>query len=170
MAIPYHFDALLPTAKRYASPKFRRVAWKFSFKNLDWYDALELVAFVETIGLRHARYILHWRGLASIRAYQKLRFHIGTDADEYILLNQQAMGVDEGLAILRAMLDGGWKRGKLPRYVGDALRDLRKAGNSRVAIAKATGLTQDQVSYQITRGRKKGVSVASASAFGALAV
>lgn len=165
--MPYTFDALLPTAERFASLKFRRVAWRLSYKHLDWYDALELVAFVQAIGLPYARYIFHWRGLASVRAYGYLRKHVGAEADAYIHANLSAFSLDDGLAVLKAMKDGGWSRGKVPQIVSDALRESRKRGNTIAEIARGTGLTREQVKT-ICKVRTKADLRVKAAAYGAL--
>jgi hypothetical protein len=162
-------DALLPTAERYASQKFRRVAQYFRFKHLDWWDALELVAFVESIGLDHARYILHWKAPATIRAYLFLRDHVGDEASEPIRRNVECMGLDQGLGILAAMKDGGWTKGKVPDVVRMSLLELRKRGMKQSDIAKLTGLSHGQVNRLTNAAGRRNRSV-QAAAFGALAL
>lgn len=165
--LPYTFDALLPTHERYASDKFRRVAQYFQFRHLDWEDALELVAFVESIGFKWARYILHWKGSAVCSAYARLRHHVGADADPYIRENVEGMGMEAGLAILKAMQDGGWKRGRLPWMVKMALKELRKRGMSMPAIGGYVGLTVDQVQTALD-ARKAPQKAVRAAAYGGL--
>lgn len=164
--IPYHCDALLDPAQRYASLRYRRVAQRIELRLLTWADAAELVGFVETIGLRHARYILRWRGQAVVRAYRRLRKHIGDAAHPYIQANQSEMGVDTGLAVLRAMQDGGWTHGRLPWVVKMALKELRKS-NTIAAIARETGLSREQVKTACDV-RRDGRLREQASASGAL--
>lgn len=137
----YDCDALLAAPERYASQRFRRAR---AFM-VDRADAVELVAFVESIGgVLFAQRIFHW-GHAQVQAYAALRQHLLDAAQPYIRANHAAMGVDEGLAVLQAMRDGGWERGQLPWPVKMALKTLRKRGMSIASIAKATGLSREQV-------------------------
>src|SRR3954447_21299223 len=55
--IPFHCDALLPQAERYASLKFRRCARVFEG---DASDAVELAAFLAVVPFHWARWIFHW--------------------------------------------------------------------------------------------------------------
>lgn len=138
----YDCDALLAAPERYASQRFRRAR---AFV-LDRADAIELVSFVESIGgILFAKRIFHWTGHAQVLAYEELRSHFVREAQPYIRVNHAQMGVDQGLAVLQAMRDGGWRRGQLPWPVKTALKTLRKRGNSIADIAKATGLTREQV-------------------------
>lgn len=167
-SLPYHCDALLPTAERYASLKFRRYAQRIELRLLTWDDACELVAFVESIGgVKYARYIFHWKGLAVVRAYGRIRKHVG-DVQHLIQANQNAFGTDVGLAVLASMRDGGWTRGKLPWIARTALKDLRKRGVKIADIAKVTGLSREQVktACEVRSGKAK---ARRAAAFASLA-
>lgn len=169
--LPHTFDALLPTPERYSSLRFRRVSRFLQLRLLDWADAVELCAFVETVGVEYATYIFHWNGQAVVRAYRRLRRHVGDHPDlaKAIAENETAMGVDAGLAVLQAMRDGGWESGSLPACVRAALKDLRKAGLNMAQIAERTGLRYDQVRHVAGYRSGRGKAV-QAGAFGALAV
>lgn len=147
----YHCDALLPTAERYASLKFRRFSRWFRPTKLAWDDALELVAFVETIGLKHARFVFHWHGQAGVKAYARLRQHMLDEAQPYISANVASLGLDDGLAVLRAMQDGGWQSHGLPNVVRMAIQTLLVDHNA-AQVARKLGLTVDQVVW--ASGRK----------------
>lgn len=145
----YSCDALLPTAERYASLKFRRYSRWFRPTRFAWDEALELVAFVETIGgVKFAAFVFHW-GHAGVKAYERLRKHMLADAQPYIRANEGSVGLDDGLAVLKAMQDGGWKSHGLPKLVKNALASLIHAGNGPTEVARATGLSVDQVLWAV---------------------
>jgi hypothetical protein len=170
--LPYHCDALLPQAERYASLKFRRLAQRIEIKLLTWEDLIELIAFVESIGgVKYARYIFMWKGRAVVRAYRRLKKYVGDAADAAVAANQSHMGVDVGLAVLTAMLEGGWKgKRTLPPVVKMSLKALRKQGNTISAISKATGLSREQVKTACDVRRKDGARSERAAAYSALAL
>lgn len=148
----YHCDALLPTAERYASLKFRRFSRWFRPTKLDWGDALELIAFVEVVGVKYARFIFHWTGHAPVRAYARLRRHVGGEAEPFIQANRASIGLDDGLAVLRAMQDGRWERG-LPAVVKQSIQVLL-LDHSQAKVAKMLGLTDAQVAHASGRRLK----------------
>lgn len=161
----YDCDALLETNARYASLKFRRFSRWFRPTKLDWGDAIELVAFVESIGgPKHAAYVFHW-GQAGVRAYARLRKHVGDAAQPYIRANRESLSLDDGLAVLRAMQDGGWKSHGLPDVVRKAIQTLGETHN-QAQIARLLGLTIDQVGWAMGRRgqaakRRRAASVGS---------
>lgn len=168
--LSYHCDALLPTAERYASAKFRRFAQRIELRTLDWGDLIELVAFVESIGgVKYARYIFHWKGQAVVRAYRRIKRHVGDEAQPAIRANLEQMGVDVGLAVLRAMQDGGWTGQRWCPIVKMALKDLRKRGLTLADIAKVTGLSREQVKTAVDARRKTALRV-RAAAYGSLGI
>lgn len=163
----YHCDALLPTQARYASLKFRRYSRWFRPTRLDYGDALELVAFVETIGRKHAAYVFQW-GRAGVNAYARLARHMAADAQPYIRANQASVGLDDGLAVLRAMQDGGWTRGALPRITKMSIQTLL-LDHTQSYVARQLGLTRDQV--VVATGRRGLAARASrAKAISALSI
>lgn len=165
----YTCDALLPTAQRYASLKFRRYSRWFKPTKLDYGDALELVSFVEAIGgVRHARWIFHWTGQASVKAYERLKQHVLVDAEDYIHANRASIGLDDGLAVLRAMQDGGWRGYGLPECVRKAIQVLNE-DHSQPEIAKRLGLTLEQVNYACGRRGLKS-RAGQAAAYGSLGI
>jgi hypothetical protein len=159
MAVPYDCDALLPAAERYTSMKFRRVAPLLWLDKLDWGDALELAAFVETVGLRRAKWIFHWPG-GAVRAMRQLAEHMKDHIGPYVEANMADVTRDDGLKCLRAMQDGGWTYGSLPPLVRLALLDMRDEGLSMPKIARATGLTPDQVNNCVNTGRGRSRALA----------
>lgn len=146
MTMPWTFDALLPADKRYTSLKFRRAGRQFDASRLDYADAAELCAFVETIDLKHARWIFQWRG-AGVREMDRLLKHLSADptVGRMVHDNHEAVTRSDGLAVLQAMKDGGWRQGSVPGVVRMALLDMRDAGISQPKIAAQVGLTVDQV-------------------------
>lgn len=153
--IPFHADALLPEAERYASLKFRRVhdgVW-------DVWDETEVAAFLYVVPIRWARWIFQWNRKVARKAVRV------TGNPEFALANSAALDIETGLAVIRAMRDGGWRRGKLPDVARDALRELHHRGHADSALAKITGLSVDQVQYA-----RKGRPLKSFSAIAALAV
>ncbi len=160
----YACDALLPTAERYASLKFRRFSRWFRPTKLDWWDALELVVFVETITPKAAQYVFHW-GHAGVKAYERLQKHMLPHIQPFLDDNLKSLGVDDGLAVLQAMRDGGYVGQGLPKIVRDALRELHHNGNSYQKLADLTGLSYGQVRHAIALR----VVGDRAAAYGALA-
>ena len=146
MTMPWTFDALLPAEQRYSSLKFRRVARRFDPTRLDYADAAELVAFVRTVDLKHARWMFHWAG-AGVREMDRLLKHLSADAnvERMVQENHDRTTRADGLAMLKAMRDGGWRQGSVPPGLRMALLDMRDAGLSQPKIAEMTGLTHDQV-------------------------
>lgn len=139
----YDCDALKPTAQRYASQRYRRAHSLFFH---DWDEAVELVAFVESIGgVLFAKRIFQWTGHAYVQAYADIRAQVLDAAQPYIRANRAEFGVDHGLAVLGAMRDGGWRRGRMPWVVKHALKTLRKSGWTIAKIARETGLSREQV-------------------------
>jgi len=140
-------DALLPADKRYTSLKFRRVARRFDATRLGFDDAAELVAFVETVdGVRHARRIFQWGVVGEAEAvrlvtHMKQFPQIATMVQE----NHEGLTRAEGLAVLGAMQDGGWRHGSVPAVVRMALLDLRDSGLSQEKVGLACNLTREQV-------------------------
>lgn len=154
-------DALLDKPQRYSSPLFRRCR---RLRDLDAADIAQLVAFVEAIGVKSASYVFARPGLAYARAYREVRaLHQGSVPDISI-----HMGIGEGLAILRAMQDGGYRRGQLPRITKMALKGLRKRGMTIAEIARRTKLTREQVkrACDVRLGQKR----ARSAAYSALAL
>lgn len=135
--IPFHADALLPEAERYASLKFRRVHDGY----WDEWDEAELAAFLYIVPIRWAKWIFQWsrpivRRAVDVRGNPELAF-----------ANAEKLDMETGVAVIQAMREGGWRGGKLPVIARDALRELRHRGKTAASIAKMTGLTVDQVKY-----------------------
>jgi hypothetical protein len=154
--IPFHCDALLPTAERYSSLKFRRVAQHFDG---DASDAVELAAFLAIVPFRWARWIFHWP-----RRYVLPK--VIWAPPEFIRANREALDLDTGFAVLHAMQDGGWRRGRLPDVVRNTVLELVHNGRAQVDVARELGLSQDQVQY-VVKGRN---TAASARAVAGLAI
>jgi hypothetical protein len=137
--------ATLPKEQRYTDARFRRVARNFK---LDLADAVELVAFLHFVPPRYARWIFGWRA-AGVRDAKLLMGHpqIQDLAKPLIEENIYALSVDVGLAILRAMQDGGWTPSRgAPQVVRDTIAELRAIGNRGVDIARLTGINEKTVS------------------------
>lgn len=147
MAVPYSCDALLPTAERFASPKFRRLARSFNPYKLDYAEAVELVAFLDMVPLAAAKFIFMWeKGLWGIEAARKLVEHppLIEGAQPLIAANRAVVGLDDGLMVLSAMREGGWRRGSVPEVVTQACQELRKRGWTLQEIADECGVNREQ--------------------------
>jgi hypothetical protein len=146
MTLPFCCDATLPTSERYASLKYRRVARKFDTSRLDYDLATELVAFLQLVPVHVSRWIFQWDQITRKRAVE-LTQHAPLRADALPLHNQNLLhqGPDDGLALLRAMQDGGWKNGQVPPIIGNAIRHLNDHGLGRYRIAKFLDLKPNQV-------------------------
>ena len=145
MPLPYDCDVTLPTATRYASPKFRRFARSFDPYRLDYEDAVELVAFLQMVPIHASAYIFGWDrdgvgGARSLIQSQEL-FEAGQVLDE---ANRRLVTPPDALMVLSAMQDGGWRRGPVPAIVTDGVRALRKGGQSLPKIAVQLGVTYEQ--------------------------
>lgn len=160
--IPYHVGALLPAHQRYINRQFRAIARHFRNRRLDYDDVLCLAAFLDVCPVKTcARFVFHWdrwgvkAGNAVVRHYTDI-----ARLDGLIHANRAAISADDGLAVLRAMQDGGWTRNPVPLIVSQALAELRHGGMSIGSISKLTGLTNEQVRHNIygRRGRKDGSS------------
>lgn len=138
MTIPHNCDALLPKLERAASLKFRR----FARLHLDHDDGCELVAFLDVVPHRWAKYIFGWSEylVGQVRSIGPM-----CRVPEMIADNNAHWTRDDGLAVLRAMQDGGWKSGGMPKIVVRAIWDMRDAGASLNDVAEVAGLTRDQV-------------------------
>lgn len=150
-------DVLLPTAARYTSTKYRRVSRWFDPYHLDWDDALELVAFVETVGDYAARFALQWDGPAVVEAYHLLRAHIGDRAEALIQHNLQLWSFHESLALWKALRDGNFPKNKrVPPLVADAIRGMRHAGMGLVELGAIWGVRESRIaSICRARGRSR---------------
>lgn len=134
----FDFDGLIDRA----NPRWKRAHSLF----LDLPDALELVSFVEAIGgYLFAKRVFAWHGQAEVDAYASIASEVLEQAQPFIHQWHEQFGVDQGLAILRAMQADGFRRGKLSPVTKMALKALRKRGMAIADIAKATGLSREQV-------------------------
>lgn len=149
--MPWTMDALLPKVERYTSRRFRRVFMRFRATDLDSADATELVAFVQTVGMKSAARIFQWKA-AGIREAQRLVDHIAVH--DLVQQNLDRATRADGLACLTAMRDAGWTKGSVPGIVRMALLDMRASGQSYPRIAAETGLTVDQVRVMANGLRK----------------
>ena len=161
----YHCDALLDTPARYASLKFRRYSRWFRPTRLGWDDAVELVAFVETIGPKAAAFVFHW-SKSGVKAYARLARHMVPQIQDAIDANAGSLAVQDGLDVLKAMFDGGYVSHGLPKIVKQALSTLHADGMSYAAIGRHTGLSIYQVS--LACGRRNSRKVSRAVSYGAL--
>lgn len=146
--VPWSSDALLPTAQRYASDKFRRVAGRLEAHRLDYAEAAELVAFLSLMTFRHASYIFHWKNCMKPKV-DALVAHI--HEPEMARENLARIDRADGLAMLAAMQDGGFTRGGVPNAVRMALLELRDDGMSHEAVGKLVGLPREQVKHITAR-------------------
>ena len=125
-----------------------------------WDDACALVGLVEVIGINAARWIFGWKQ-PQIDQYKALREHVGNDFPNY-------RPYVDGLHVLKAMQNGGWKRGKLPKVVRDVLREMHHRGMTYGQIGRVVGMRDDAVQWACRTPRVRPVQ--NAAAFGALAL
>lgn len=140
MTIPHNCDALLPKMERAASLKFRR----FARLHLDHDDGCELVAFLDVVPVLSARFIFGW---SDYQVGQVRSIGPACRVPQMLAENNAEWSRGDGLAVLRAMQDGGWSGGTLPKIVVRALWDLRDSGRSCSAIGAELGMSKDQVVY-----------------------
>jgi hypothetical protein len=144
-----------------ASLRFKRAQRVFV---RDIHEAIELLAFVEAIGLHAAKHIFGW-GYARVVAYKELRRNHLAEAQPYIRANEASMGVDDGVAVLQAMQAGGWRRGILPKVTRQAVRQMHHEGTSLTKIAAKLRVKRHALENAL-RTRK----LQSASAYAALGI
>jgi hypothetical protein len=146
----YHCDALLPVAERYSSTKFRRLSRRFYAHRLDAGDRLELASFLAVVPVRWSKWIFHWDRIGLWQA--KL---IPPAPQDFANANFGSVTLEDGLAVLQAMKDGGWTYGGLPWIVRMSILGLRDAKMTHKEIAELTGLTDSRVYDAITHGRRR---------------
>lgn len=154
MSMPWTCDALLPEAERYASLKFRRIARRFDATHLDYADACELAAFLGIVPVDRARWIFQWHAAGRREALRIVEHH-KDNPDVLRMVEENLVGqtVDDGLAVFKAMQDGGWTYGKVPPIVRMAMLGLRDAGLSHAKVGEMCGITREQV-RTITTGSR----------------
>ena len=145
--IPWDCDAIKPLNERSASQKFRRVRRWFEPTRLEYGEACELVAFVDLVPIKTAKWIFDWYQVPMRRNVQLLVDHLRDDETVRAMITDNMAHWEraDGLAVLRAMQEGGWTKGTVPPIVRAALLDLHDAGMSRSQVAESVGLTLDQV-------------------------
>lgn len=142
--LPYACDALLPTGQRYASEKFRLLARNFRLRKVPYEVACELVAFLHVVPLLHAKWIFQWNDHTQRRAkviWEREDVQADVARTGMVEANLRACDVDVGLAVLDAMRDGGWTRGRLPDVVRMAVAELNHRKVRVRAISSRTGLS-----------------------------
>ena len=168
--LTYHCDALLPQVERYASLKFRRVAQWFFATKMSFDDAVELMAFVRTVGgPRFAGVMLHWKPTA-YRSYARLEAH--KPLLDYVQAahraNLETMTPEDGLAVLRVLQECGWTKGALPPIVKQSIAEVLQY-TTYPKLARELGLTVDQIQWAAGR-RQNRIRRDRARAAGALAL
>jgi hypothetical protein len=150
----FHGDGLLPQAERYASGKYRRLSRAIRVPDMDYGDALELAAFMGVVGHEAASYVFQWNKRT---ANDVLRLVDWDEAREYISANLASVEEGDGLSLLRAMREGGWKRraDRLPELIRQDLRAGWDRGISSYEQAKVWPLTRDQIQRLRTPRRTK---------------
>jgi hypothetical protein len=137
-------DVTLPTGERYASSKFRRFSRITRVYRLTVEDQLELALFLRIVPMRWARIIFQWDD-ATVRHLKRCLI---CPLPAYVDAQAASLTLEDGLAVLQALHDAGWKRSsKLPKICRMAIIGLRDAGLSYPKIASVVGLSQDQVAY-----------------------
>jgi hypothetical protein len=109
------------------------------------------------VPLKWAKYIFQWDSRGR-RAAEYVYEH--DLRPELVEANWELLDIEDAVAVLRALQDGGWQRGKFPKIVVMAMYALRDRGLSARAIAEYMGVTLNQVEYQF---RTKGGGKANAA-------
>jgi len=152
--VPYDCDALLPLEERYASLKFRRLSRRIVPRYVDWADAVELVAWMQTLGgVKYAREIMMWPNSSMDyvrRLYEAPEF---VEAAAPLLAeNQRLVTAEDGFKLLHMISKGR----PIPELVRMALAEERHALKlSMRAQAEKHGLDEWQVQYRLRVGRSK---------------
>lgn len=155
MAMPFHAGVLRPKIERYGDDRFRQLRHNLRPYKIDYHLALELVAFLGVVDhLPSASWMFHGK-LSWRRAAKVLQDHLGEEAKPLIRANKEALTVDDGLMMLSAMQDGGWKHGQVPPPVEMAILALRKRRMKDADIANFTGLTLANVRNIATASRRR---------------
>lgn len=137
----YCMDATLPNELRLSSLKFKRVFERFRSTNLNPADGIEVVAFIQTVGFKAAQHIFQWDKYGVSAAKKLMRHKPYLEAAKpYVIENLTDFDVDDGLALLRLMVEAGW-RGPLPLPIQAALATVRKQRTLR-SIAKEFGVSE----------------------------
>lgn len=148
--LPYACDALLPTGQRYASEKFRLLARNFRLRKVPYEVACELVAFLHVVPLLHAKWIFQWNDHTQRRAkviWEREDVQADVARTGMVEANLRACDVDVGLAVLDAMRDGGWSRGRLPDVVRMAVAEMNHRKVPLRQIMLRTGLKHGRIYY-----------------------
>lgn len=166
MPLPNDMGATLPRIERVTDARFRRACGVF---RLDLVDAVELTAFLHIVPPDFARWIFGWKRTSVLAAREFLADpKICELAQPLVVENIHAMSVPNGLAILRAMQDGGWRpRNTAPQVVFDTIANMRADGMPPEKIAEITGLRVETV-WRWSRPRSEKASAAQARAVAAL--
>jgi len=161
------FDAglTLPDHQRYTDQQFRRLSRWFFAGDIDVVDACALHVALELLGSRRAaNRAFHWTSPAIWRQIAKVEKPDGfQDALDETL---REWTPKHSIALMRAMRDGGWERGKIPPIIRQAWGALRKNGMSVGKIAKLYDVGVAVVAPRDRSAAKR----RSAAAAGALAV
>jgi len=166
MAIPWNMDVLRPAE----TPKFKRAKGRLKLSLLDFAEAAELAVFVDMVGVDHARWIFNWYPpdmAEAMRLVEHFRA-LGPDHDARLSENNDAIERADGLAVLGAMMRGGWHWGSVPPIVRLALLDMRDCGMTWPQIAGVTGLTVDQLRRMAGLRRRHGAGPVVSGRIGAI--
>ena len=111
MGMPWTLDALKDAPERYASPRYRRFARVFDPYRAQFAEAAELAALIGVIGDTNARYVFHWTVGTLRDKVRPLIAHppIVEAAKPLLEENLRLMDADDGVRLVHAMQDGGWR-------------------------------------------------------------
>ena len=164
--LPFDLGVTLPKVERYTDARFRRVARWFDPYKLDAETAVQLVAFLHVVPPKFAKFIFGWRRGFGAEALM-LHEPFVEAAQDLVRANAESMTIEAGMAILRAMQDGGWTSRKgAPKFIKDLLRELRASGLSMPRVSALTGIPYDTVHEWSGKRDKWAVRAASREARG----
>lgn len=153
--LAYDCGLTLPRDDRYASLRYKRVSGDLKGRKLDLRDARELAAIVAVVGFPAAVHAFGWTPW-SRTLVKELVDHLKDDPEVERMrrVNLSNNDPDTAMALLSALVDGGWKpKGKgWPGIIRVALLYLKERGLKTKDVATRYGLPLAIVRSGMGRG------------------
>lgn len=141
--MPFMCDALLPTEQRYASTKYRRLSKWFNPYRQERGDLVEVRAMLLTPGVdkTHVKAMMRWS--PAMMGNLKVLDELDDEARPLAQANAEAAGLDDGEAMIRAILDADPEWGRyMPHWSQLALTARRDRGETAKDMAKEFGVSK----------------------------
>lgn len=129
--LAYDCGLTLPRDDRYASLRYKRVSGDLKWRTLDLQDARELAAIVAVVGFPAAKHAFGWTPWSRTLVEQLVDYlKDDPEVERMRRANLSNDDPDAAMALLSAMVDGGWKpKGKgWPGIIRVALLYLKERG------------------------------------------